>query len=123
MNKQEKKANEELERWSKEIKRGVASLAILSILQQHPRYGYDIVKRLNELATTFMNLEQGTVYPLLRRLEARDILIAEWNYDDPRKPKKYYGISPAGKVMYSNMTAQWTVLTKELTQIIKEGSQ
>jgi DNA-binding PadR family transcriptional regulator len=123
MNRPEKKATEELERWSKEIKRGAASLAILSILQQKPRYGYDIVRRLSDLATTLMNLEQGTVYPLLRRLEKRGMLQAEWNYDDPQKPKKYYAISPDGQTMYKDMITIWTLLTNEIKQIIKEGSQ
>ncbi len=123
MNRREQKASEELERWSKEIKRGAASLAILSIIQKEPRYGYDIVKRLSELAKTLMNLEQGTVYPLLRRLEKRGILKAEWNYDEPQKPKKYYGISPAGHSIYKDMISTWTLLTKEIDQIIKEGSQ
>ena len=64
-----KNANEEFDRWSKEIKRGVASLAILTVIKKKESYGYEIVKNLNDMAGTLLNLEQGTVYPILKRLE------------------------------------------------------
>ncbi|MHA2085989.1 MAG: PadR family transcriptional regulator [Candidatus Thorarchaeota archaeon] len=67
MSKSSKKAQEEFDRWSKEVKRGAASLAILAVLGKGSTYGYEVVRNLGEQAS-FLQLEQGTVYPLLRRL-------------------------------------------------------
>ena len=115
------KAHEEFDRWSKEIKRGAASLAILSVLERQPTYGYEVVRQLSELAGTLMKLEQGTVYPLLRRLEKRGILVATWSYDDPTKPRKYYQITSEGKAALQLMTETWSILSHEMQNIIQEA--
>ncbi len=118
MEKSRKNALEEIERWSKEIKRGAASLAIVAVLNEQTAYGYEIVKTLGERAS-FLNLEQGTVYPLLRRLEKRKLLESEWNYDDPTKPKKYYKLTADGKMALQMMTETWSVLSDELRRLLE----
>lgn len=118
MEKSRRNALEEIERWSKEIKRGAASLAIVAILDEQTAYGYEIVKTLGERAS-FLQLEQGTVYPLLRRLEKRKLLESEWNYDDPKKPKKYYKLTADGKMALQMMTETWSVLSDELRRLLE----
>ena len=118
MEKSRKNVLEEIERWSKEIKRGAASLAIVAILDEQTAYGYEIVKTLGEKAS-FLNLEQGTVYPLLRRLEKRKLLESEWNYDNPTKPKKYYKLTADGKMALQMMTETWSVLSDELRRLLE----
>jgi len=118
LEKSRKNVLEEIERWSKEIKRGAASLAIVAILDEQTAYGYEIVKTLGEKAS-FLNLEQGTVYPLLRRLEKRKLLASEWNYDDPTKPKKYYKLTADGKMALQMMTETWSVLSDELRRLLE----
>lgn len=118
MEKSRKNVLEEIERWSKEIKRGAASLAIVAILDEQTAYGYEIVKTLGEKAS-FLQLEQGTVYPLLRRLEKRKLLASEWNYDDPTKPKKYYKLTADGKMALQMMTETWSVLSGELKGLLE----
>ncbi len=118
MEKSRKNVLEEIERWSKEIKRGAASLAIVAVLDEQTAYGYEIVKTLGEKAS-FLQLEQGTVYPLLRRLEKRKLLESEWNYDDPTKPKKYYKLTADGKMALQIMTETWSVLSDELRRLLE----
>jgi PadR family transcriptional regulator PadR len=111
-------AQEEFERWSTEVKKGAAALAILAVLEEGRAYGYDIVKRLGD-KVTFLQLEQGTVYPLLRRLEKeRKLLDSEWDYADPTKPKKYYRLTNEGKRALKMMTETWSVLSNEMKQIL-----
>ena len=112
-----KKANEEFKRWEKEIRRGAATLAILSVIEREQSYGYEVVKRLKESSNSLLALEEGTVYPILRRMEKRDLLESVWNYDDPTKPKKYYAITPAGSEALKLMSDTWTILTGEMTTI------
>ncbi|MGY5874782.1 MAG: PadR family transcriptional regulator [Candidatus Thorarchaeota archaeon] len=124
MSLQSKKANEEFERWSKEVKRGAASLAILAVLEDESSYGYEIVKKLEDKGASFLAFEQGTVYPLLRRLEEkRGLLQAAWNYDDPTKPRKYYSITSEGQEVLKLMKEKWTELSREMERILEGDAQ
>jgi PadR family transcriptional regulator PadR len=114
-----KKTQDELDRWSKEVKRGAVTLAILALLSKRKAYGYEAVKLLDE-KMSFLALEQGTVYPLLRRLEKRELLSAEWDYDDPTKPKKYYTVTQEGLKALGAMTQTWNVLSREMRGVVME---
>lgn len=114
-----KKTQEELERWSKEVKRGAVTLAILALLSKKRAYGYETVKILDE-KMSFLALEQGTVYPLLRRLEKRELLKSEWDYMDPTKPKKYYTITKEGLMALGAMAKDWSRLSREMREILTE---
>jgi PadR family transcriptional regulator PadR len=114
-----KKTQDELDRWSKEVKRGAVTLAILALLRKRRAYGYEAVKLLDE-KMSFLVLEQGTVYPLLRRLEQRGLLKSEWDYEDPTKPKKYYAITDEGSMALSEMSKAWTNLSREIQAVLTE---
>ena len=114
-----KKTQEELDRWSKEVKRGAVTLAILALLSKRRAYGYEAVKLLDE-KMSFLALEQGTVYPLLRRLEKRELLVSEWDYDDPTKPRKYYAVTEEGLKAVGAMKQTWSVLSREMRDVIME---
>jgi DNA-binding PadR family transcriptional regulator len=110
---------EEIERWSIEVKRGAASLAILSLLSKGRAHGYEITKRLSE-KTSFLSLEQGTVYPLLRRMEKRKLLKSEWNKEEAAKPRKYYRLTSEGKSALIVMRNTWSGLSMEMNSILEE---
>ena len=114
-----KKTQDELDRWSKEVKRGAVTLAILALLSKKRAYGYEAVKLLDE-KMSFLALEQGTVYPLLRRLEKRELLKSEWDYEDPTKPKKYYTVTQEGLMALGAMTQTWSVLSREMREVVME---
>ena len=114
-----KKTQDELDRWSKEVKRGAVTLAILALLSKCRAYGYEVVKLLDE-KMSFLALEQGTVYPLLRRLEKRELLKSEWDYEDPTKPKKYYTVTQEGLMALGAMTQTWSVLSREMREVVME---
>ena len=114
-----KKTQDELDRWSKEVKRGAVTLAILALLSKRRAYGYEAVKLLDE-KMSFLALEQGTVYPLLRRLEKRELLQSEWDYEDPTKPRKYYTVTQEGLMALGAMTQTWNVLSREMREVVME---
>ena len=114
-----KKTHDELDRWSKEVKRGAVTLAILALLSKRRAYGYEAVKLLDE-KMSFLALEQGTVYPLLRRLEKRELLLSEWDYKDPTKPRKYYTVTQEGLMALGAMTQTWNVLSREMREVVME---
>jgi PadR family transcriptional regulator, regulatory protein PadR len=85
-----------------ELRRGVVVIAVLSQLNT-PQYGYSL---RHALAERGMPIEEGTLYPLLRRLEAQGLLASEWRIEDG-PPRRYYVLSPAGKHLQKRLTASW----------------
>ena len=103
-----------LEKLTQEIRRGVLSLATLSQLHE-PRYGYDLIERM---AQQGLEIDQGTLYPLLRRLEEQGLLQSEWKVEDAR-PRRYYVISPAGLELLEKMKGEWQQLTRVMEKLLQ----
>ena len=85
--------NESFENVILELRRGVIVLAVLSQLSE-PQYGYSLIKRL---ADGGLELDQGTLYPLLRRLESQGLLTSDWRIEGER-PRRYYVLSDEGRI-------------------------
>lgn len=85
-----------------EIRRGTLLLCVLSQLDK-PHYGYDLVQILSSLG---IEIDQNTLYPLLRRLEDQKILESDWSVEGNR-PRKYYSISSEGKELFIRLTDEW----------------
>ncbi|MFW6119699.1 MAG: PadR family transcriptional regulator [Petrotogales bacterium] len=94
-----------------EMNRGFIQLLMLVMLDQ-PKYGYEIVKELQEKDFT---IEENTLYPLLRRLEERELLSSEWRVEE-NKPRKYYFISKKGKQVRKELLNIW----KSQGRLLKE---
>jgi DNA-binding PadR family transcriptional regulator len=89
-----------LERFDTEVKRGIMQVAVMCLLEEN-RYGYDIIKSLKESG---LNVEEGTLYPILRRLEEEGVLSSRWETGGPR-PRKYYVITENGKQVRGKLLA------------------
>jgi PadR family transcriptional regulator PadR len=85
-----------------ELRRGVLVLAVLSRLQV-PQYGYSLRQALAEGG---MPVEEGTLYPLLRRLEAQGLLASEWNHETA-PPRRYYRLSVEGTRAFEALADAW----------------
>ena len=85
-----------------ELRRGIVVLAVLSQLAA-AQYGYSLIQRLAERG---LDIEEGTLYPLLRRLEKQGLLESEWDTADSR-PRKYYRISLQGGEVLAALSAEW----------------
>ena len=96
-----------------ELRRGVLVLAVLSRLQT-PQYGYSLRQAL---ATEGMPIEEGTLYPLLRRLESQGLLASEWRIEEG-PPRRYYTLSPEGARHYKALSASWLDLVKTVNHLI-----
>lgn len=96
-----------------ELRRGVLVLAVLSQLHE-PLYGYSLRQAL---ADQGMVIEEGTLYPLLRRLEGQGLLDSEWRIEEG-PPRRYYMLSPAGKRLYGALTVSWRTLVETLDRLL-----
>jgi DNA-binding PadR family transcriptional regulator len=90
-----------------ELRRGVLVLATLSQLEE-AKYGYSLKE---ELSTKGLEIDQGTLYPLLRRLEAQGLLDSQWNVDGSR-PRRYYQLSPTGFEVLESLTQEWVEIVR-----------
>lgn len=90
-------------RFEAELRRGVVQLVALHYLQER-RYGYDLVRLLAEAG---FRIEEGTLYPILRRFEKQGVLTSEWDTSGPR-PRKYYLLSEQGRTLKVHMRAAWS---------------
>src|SRR4051812_29233450 len=99
-----------------ELRRGVVVLAALSQLGT-PRYGYELRQALAERG---MEIEEGTLYPLLRRLETQGVLTSEWRTDQGA-PRRYYVLSPAGRRLLKELTEVWQSLNDSMERLLAHG--
>jgi PadR family transcriptional regulator PadR len=105
--------DEVLENLRQELRRGTLVLAVLSELR-HERYGYTL---RSSLAEAGVELDEGTLYPLLRRLESQGLLVSEWREEDNRR-KRFYRLSPAGKTALRQLTSEWQSINASLTRML-----
>ena len=96
-----------------ELRRGVLVLAVLSQLRT-AQYGYSLRQAL---AGAGMPIEEGTLYPLLRRLESLGLLVSEWRIEDG-PPRRYYTLSPDGARHYQHLSASWSELVTTVNRLI-----
>lgn len=99
-----------------ELRRGVVVLATLSQLRT-PRYGYELRQAL---ADKGMPIEEGTLYPLLRRLETQGFLKSEWRIEDG-PPRRYYSLNADGRKLLKKLTESWQGMNDAIDRLLKEG--
>ena len=97
-----------------ELRRGSLVLAVLAQLRTE-QYGYTLRKALAEHG---MSVDEGTLYPLLRRLETQGLLASEWREEDKRQ-KRFYRLSADGKAMLKQLLAEWKSIDSSLNGIMK----
>ncbi len=105
---------ENLENISQELRRGLIMLAVLSQLGKQ-QYGYALLKLLAEKG---LEVDQGTLYPLLRRLEAQGLLESAWNVEEGR-PRRYYVISSEGKKLLPQLKSEWDSMVTTMGKLLK----
>lgn len=98
-----------------ELRRGIVVLAVLSQMDT-ARYGYSLMQRLAERG---LEIEEGTLYPLLRRLEKQGLLESEWEVGESR-PRKYYRISPTGREVLAALIHEWYETVEVMRGILQE---
>ncbi|HLK26332.1 MAG TPA: PadR family transcriptional regulator [Caulobacteraceae bacterium] len=97
-----------------ELRRGVLVIATLSQLAA-PQYGYSLRQAL---AAKGMPIEEGTLYPLLRRLEGQGLLESEWRIEDG-PPRRYYWLSEAGRAAFARLAGEWRDLVATMDGLLE----
>lgn len=101
-----------------ELRRGVLVLAVLSRLRT-PQYGYSLRQALDEGG---MPIEEGTLYPLLRRLEVQGLLASEWNVEHA-PPRRYYRLNAEGERTLAKLADAWHDQVRVMNGLLERSSQ
>ena len=107
---------EQLDALRLELRRGCLVLAVLAQLRTE-HYGYTLRKELSDRG---LEIDEGTLYPLLRRLEAQGLLVSEWREEDKRN-KRFYRLSASGRSVLKDLLVDWQDLNASLTRIVSRS--
>jgi PadR family transcriptional regulator PadR len=98
-----------------ELRRGTIILSVLSQLKEQ-QYGYSLIVLLQEKG---IQIDAGTLYPLLRRLEKQELLESSWDVEST-KPRKYYKLSEYGATVYEKLSRHWLEMVEVMNRLINE---
>jgi len=107
---------EVIENLKLELRRGCLIVAVLAQLRTE-QYGYTLRKALAEDG---LAIDEGTLYPLLRRLETQGLLVSEWREEDKRN-KRFYRLSPTGEQVLNQLLTEWRSINASLGKILQEA--
>lgn len=101
-----------------DLPQGTLDLLILKVLALGPLHGYAIAQRLQQISKEVVQVQQGTLYPALHRLENRKLLAAEWKASDTGRDAKFYRLTRLGQAEMEQQTAGWKRLVEGVGLIL-----
>ena len=102
-----------------DLPQGTLDLLILKVVALGSLHGYAIAQRLQQVSREVVQVQQGTLYPALHRLENRGHLSAEWKMSDTGRESKFYRLTPKGRKQLKEEAASWLRLTEAIELILK----
>ena len=104
-----------------DLPQGTLDLLILRTLALGPQHGWAISERVQQVSSDVLQIQQGSLYPALHRLERRGWIKSHWGTSDNNRKAKFYGLTPAGKKQLAVETENWRKLTVAVTQILESA--
>lgn len=100
-------------------------LLLLAALQGGPSYGYQLVERINEKAAGFLTWQEGTIYPVLHRLEKQKLVASQWKAaaKNSGRKRKYYSLTAAGKSHLAAATGRWNAVHALVAHFTRAGAK
>ncbi len=107
------------EQWLAQLRKGTLELCMLALLSNEERYGYQIAQGLTESAG--LAVSEGTIYPLLSRLQREGLVQSQWRESPAGPPRKYYRLTPAGRQAFDTQAGAWKNITRAVDKILEEA--
>lgn len=102
-----------------DIPQGTLDLLVLKVVALGPLHGYAIAQRLQQISRDVLQVQQGTLYPALHRLENRGLLAAEWKLSDTGREAKFYRLTRRGRAQLDRETESWRRLTEAVGLVLR----
>jgi PadR family transcriptional regulator PadR len=104
----------------RELKRGSLELIVLHLLASGEAYGYEIVSKLTAETNGALEITDGTLYPVLYRLERSGFVAVRWETPERGVPRKYYRLTASGRDELERLRYEWTTFAKAMTKLLKQ---
>ena len=106
---------------AKQIKKGILKILILTLLQGEKKYGYELLVEMSRKSSGFFKVKEGTLYPILYKLEEDGFVVSEWEIPhDKMRAKKYYSITQKGKEELKELIVFWNLLSENVQVFLLE---
>ncbi|MBV8905230.1 MAG: PadR family transcriptional regulator [Acidobacteriia bacterium] len=102
-----------------EVLQGTLSMMIMQALQQGPANGYEIAKYIERRSDELLQIEHGSLYPALRRLEAKALIRGAWRVSPTNRRARYYALTRAGKRQAAIEHSRWRMLVGAITRVMR----
>ena len=108
-------------KYERQMKKGVLDMLVLKLLETEPKYGYQIIQEMKEKSEEIFLLKDGTLYPILYRLEDDGMVVSLWSEAEGKQvPRKYYVITENGREALSQMEAIWKRISSGILNIMED---
>jgi len=104
----------------RELKRGSLELIVLHLLAPAEAYGYEIVSKLTSRTNGALGVTDGTLYPVLYRLERAGFVVVRWETPERGVPRKYYRLTDAGRDELARLTSEWNAFASAMAQLLAQ---
>lgn len=104
----------------RELKRGSLELIVLHLLSPGEAYGYEIVSKLTEQTNGALAVTDGTLYPVLYRLERAGYVAVRWETPERGVPRKYYRLTAEGRAELECLRDEWTTFARAMARLLKQ---
>lgn len=109
------------DKYESQMKKGVLDMLVLKLLEENEKYGYQIIQELKEKSNDRFLLKEGTLYPILYRLEDDNYIVSRWSEaQGKRVPRKYYILTEDGRIALREIKALWMDITQNVFKIMGE---
>jgi transcriptional regulator len=104
-----------------DLVQGTLDLLILKTLSLEPKHGWAIAKRIQQVSGEVLQVQQGSLYPALHRLEQQGWIKAKWEESETGRQAKFYSLTAAGRKQLESETANWNRLSQAINIIVQEA--
>jgi PadR family transcriptional regulator PadR len=102
-----------------ELLQGTLDMLILRTLHWGPQHGHGVGQAIRQSSVELLQIERGSLYPALHRLEARGMITSEWKASDLNRRAKYYRLTAAGKKQLVAEQSKWKLLVRAITRVMR----
>ncbi|PLR91034.1 PadR family transcriptional regulator [Bacillus halotolerans] len=106
-----------------ELIKGSTVILVLTLLNERPMYGYELVKEMGSRSDHELQMKEGTLYPSLHKLERQGYISSYWEKQEKGPDRKYYRITEDGREILAERTKEWSMFSAMMDRMLKRGGQ